>query len=80
MRGALIGCGFFAQNHLNAWRDMRAEGVELVAVHGRPYCAALARGNLFAVQFHPEKSHQHGMALFRNFIGIVQRAMTGAGR
>lgn len=32
MRGALIGCGFFAQNHLNAWRDMRAEGVELVAV------------------------------------------------
>ena len=32
MRGALIGCGFFAQNHLNAWRDMRADGVELVAV------------------------------------------------
>lgn len=32
MRGALIGCGFFAQNHLNAWRDMRREGVELVAV------------------------------------------------
>jgi predicted dehydrogenase len=32
MRGALIGCGFFAQNHLNAWRDMRAEGIELVAV------------------------------------------------
>ena len=33
-----------------------APGVELVAVHGRPYCAALARGDLFAVQFHPEKS------------------------
>ena len=32
MRGALIGCGFFAQNHLNAWRDMRADGIELVAV------------------------------------------------
>lgn len=32
MRGALIGCGFFAQNHLNAWRDMKADGVELVAV------------------------------------------------
>ena len=26
MKGALIGCGFFAQNHLNAWRDMRARG------------------------------------------------------
>ncbi len=32
MRGAVIGCGFFAQNHLNAWRDMRADGVEVVAV------------------------------------------------
>lgn len=32
MRGALIGCGFFAQNHLNAWRDLRGEGVEIVAV------------------------------------------------
>lgn len=32
MRGALIGCGFFAQNHLNAWRDLNAEGVILAAV------------------------------------------------
>ena len=30
LRGGLIGCGFFAQNHLNAWRDI--PGVELVAV------------------------------------------------
>jgi len=29
-RGAVIGCGFFAQNHLKAWADVR--GVELVAV------------------------------------------------
>lgn len=32
MRLAVIGCGFFAQNHLNGWRDLAAEGVELVAV------------------------------------------------
>jgi D-apiose dehydrogenase len=32
MRVAVIGCGFFAQNHLNGWRDLAAEGVELVAV------------------------------------------------
>lgn len=30
LRGALIGCGFFAANHVRAWRDV--EGAELVAV------------------------------------------------
>ena len=33
MKGALIGCGFFAQNHLHAWRDI--EGVEIVALCDR---------------------------------------------
>jgi predicted dehydrogenase len=29
---AVVGCGFFAQNHLNAWRDLASDGVELIAV------------------------------------------------
>jgi predicted dehydrogenase len=29
---AVVGCGFFAQNHLNAWRDLARDGVELIAV------------------------------------------------
>lgn len=34
--GALIGCGFFAINHLNAWRDIEARGgARLVAVCDR---------------------------------------------
>lgn len=32
IRLGLIGCGFFAQNHLHAWKDLEAEGVDLVAV------------------------------------------------
>ena len=32
MRVGVIGCGFFAQNHLNGWRDLAAEGVEIAAV------------------------------------------------
>jgi glutamine amidotransferase len=47
-----------------------APGVALVATHGRPFCAALARDNLFAVQFHPEKSQQVGLALLARFVEL----------
>jgi D-apiose dehydrogenase len=33
LKGAVIGCGFFAQNHLHAWRDI--EGAEIVAICDR---------------------------------------------
>jgi predicted dehydrogenase len=52
MRGALIGCGFFAQNHLNAWRDLAAEGVELVAVCDIDPAKAKAAAENFGVQRH----------------------------
>src|SRR5262249_8192813 len=29
---AVIGCGFFAQNHLHAWSDLGRQGAELIAV------------------------------------------------
>lgn len=36
--------------------------------YGKQFAAALTRGNLFAVQFHPEKSHTAGLQLLRNFV------------
>ena len=47
-----------------------APGVALLATHGRPYCAALARGNLYGTQFHPEKSQRVGLALLERFVHL----------
>ena len=37
--------------------------------YGSRFSAAIARDNLFATQFHPEKSAAQGLRLYRNFLG-----------
>ena len=36
--------------------------------YGSRFSSAIARDNIFATQFHPEKSAGHGLALYRNFL------------
>jgi predicted dehydrogenase len=46
-RIGLVGCGFYAENHLNAWRDLRAEGADLAAVCDRDPEKARRAGEAF---------------------------------
>jgi glutamine amidotransferase len=45
---------------------------DLVATtfHGSQVTAAVKKGNIYGVQFHPEKSHRYGMALLSNYLSI----------
>lgn len=42
--------------------------VQATSDYPQPFVCAVARGNLFAVQFHPEKSAAAGLRLLQNFV------------
>jgi len=61
----------------NAWfyfvhsyfaQPAQAEHSAAETVYGQPFCCAVARNNIFATQFHPEKSAATGLQLYKNFI------------
>lgn len=51
LKGALIGCGFFAMNQLNAWRDIEAEGgARIVALCDRDPARLKAASERFGIE------------------------------
>jgi glutamine amidotransferase len=42
-----------------------------VTTHGTPFASAVERGQVFGVQFHPEKSGDVGLRVLRNFLDAV---------
>lgn len=45
----MVGCGFYAQNHLHAWADLKSAGANLAAVCDRDEAKAAAAGQKFGV-------------------------------
>lgn len=39
--------------------------------YGGAFCAAIARGRVFATQFHPEKSQAKGLRIYGNFVTVA---------
>jgi glutamine amidotransferase len=46
----------------------RPADVALICEYELPFAAAVRRDNVFACQFHPEKSHRAGLRLLANFV------------
>ena len=38
--------------------------------YGQPFCSMIWRDNLFATQFHPEKSQSRGLRILENFANL----------
>ena len=51
-------------------KALKEDIVTAVTEYGTIIHAAVEKGNLFACQFHPEKSSQTGLKILRNFIAI----------
>ncbi len=48
------------------------EHVLAIADYGGPFAAIVGRGNVYGVQFHPEKSQEVGLRLLHNFVERVK--------
>jgi glutamine amidotransferase len=47
---------------------LESEDAITETTHGSKFISALAKDNIFAVQFHPEKSQNSGLQLYKNFL------------
>lgn len=59
---------YFVHSYYVSCRD--PGDVVATTVHGLEFVSTFNRGNLFGVQFHPEKSHRFGMEVFRRFLDL----------
>ena len=66
--GILDGTRFYFVHSYAPDADHDAVGV---TEHGRRFAAVAARDNVFATQFHPEKSGEAGLAIYANFVKTV---------
>jgi glutamine amidotransferase len=58
---------YFVHSYVVAPRDARV--VAATTGYGARFVSAVAKDNVFACQFHPEKSQREGIALLRRFVG-----------
>ncbi len=73
--GAVLFAGFVEPPRfyfVHSYHVVCAAAAEVAATvnHGTEVTAAVARGHVMGVQFHPEKSHAYGMKLLKTFAAL----------
>ncbi|APJ04565.1 imidazole glycerol phosphate synthase subunit HisH [Silvanigrella aquatica] len=51
--------------------EVTNEILTLTQYEGTEYCSSILKDNIFAVQFHPEKSAWQGIRIYKNWIGTI---------
>jgi glutamine amidotransferase len=59
---------YFVHSYYAAPKDSSI--IALETTYGDTFTAAVARGNLLATQFHPEKSQRAGLQMLKNFVAL----------
>ena len=63
----------FYHVHSFACRPAEPDNVVGRGEYGEPFASIVERGNVYGVQFHPEKSSRDGLALLANFARVCAR-------
>jgi glutamine amidotransferase len=73
-KGIPQGSRFYFVHSYRCVPDNQAE-VAATAQYGVEVCAAVARGNVVGTQFHPEKSGDVGLQIYKNFLDVASATM-----
>jgi imidazole glycerol-phosphate synthase subunit HisH len=73
------GCPFY---HVHSFAARPRESAEVIGTteYGERFATIVGHGAVLGVQFHPEKSSRHGLAMLRSFVELCAREAAGSGR
>ena len=54
--------------HSYIFQNIKKSDVLAFTLYGQKFPSIVKKGNIYGVQFHPEKSHKYGLNLIKNYI------------